>query len=256
MQVFRDRHFGFVFVAVIYWNLVFTASCSLQYKDYASYLFCRSRSRGCCSPIICDFKLLAKYIIFHHSQGGTGKRYRISHRRKIRRLNLTHAFEIVWLKISWKESSFKLQPFTQDFRFDGQNKIYHALRFKDNFYWPIFFIQIADSTPQRFAPYDGIDRISLGRSWDKRPFLTSIVESYFYFIIMASVFLHAYTVLCSTEHAVSAASWPILFKFLTLNFAICNVQVLFVFKFVLCWFFEHWAWATTSAEGASFYPRE
>ena len=53
--------------------------------------------------------------------------------------------------------------------------------------------------------------------------------------------MHIMSILCSTADAVSSGSWPILFKVLTLNVAICIVclhfSILFLFEHL---FFEHW----------------
>ena len=52
------------------------------------------------------------------------------------------------------------------------------------------------------------------------------------------------SILCSTADAASSGSWPILFKVLTLNGAICIVWLYFssFLLFELCsWFFKHWS---------------
>ena len=74
---------------------------------------------GNCTSIICAFKPSSKYIQFHLPQVITDKQYRISHRIKIKRSNLTHAF---WNSIAGKKSAklppSKLQTFTKDFWFE------------------------------------------------------------------------------------------------------------------------------------------
>ena len=72
--------------------------------------------------------------------------------------------------------------------------------------------------------------------------------------------MHIMSILCSTADAVSSGSWPILFKVLTLNVAICIVCMHFGSFCCLSSVVNFWnieARAPTSAGRAPFfYPRE
>ena len=52
--------------------------------------------------------------------------------------------------------------------------------------------------------------------------------------------MHIMSILCSTSDVVSSGSYPILFKVLTLNVAICILCLHFSNFCWLSWFFEHW----------------
>ena len=65
------------------------------------------------------------------------------------------------------------------------------------------------------------------------------------------------SILCSTADAVSSGSWPILFRVLTLNVAICIVCLHFSsFLFELCsWFFEYWGQGSNLSRTRPFFTR-
>ena len=70
--------------------------------------------------------------------------------------------------------------------------------------------------------------------------------------------MHIMSILCSTADAVSSGSWPILFKILTSNVAICIVWLHFCnfLLFELCsWFFEHWGQGSNLSRTRPFFTR-
>ena len=70
--------------------------------------------------------------------------------------------------------------------------------------------------------------------------------------------LHIMSMLCSTANAVNSSSFPILFKVLTMNVAICIVCLHFsiFLLFELCsWFFEHWGQASNLTRRRPFFTR-
>ena len=109
------------------------------------------------------------------------------------------------------------------------------------------------SDKHTYGSYRGVDRDFPCRYRDKRPSIAGILVFYI-FAMKVSVFLYAYYVY------VMIGSWPILFKVLTLNVAICMVLLHFSnFCFSLSSVADisnTEVRAPTSAGRAPFYPRK
>ena len=70
--------------------------------------------------------------------------------------------------------------------------------------------------------------------------------------------MHIMSILCSTAEAVSSGSWPLLFKGLTFNVAICIGCLRFssFWSFELgSWFFEHWGQSFSLRRTRPFFTR-
>ena len=96
------------------------------------------------------------------------------------------------------------------------------------------------------------------RCHDKLPSIANIVVFHIFFTVMVSVFLDTLCLLWSIAKAVSNGCWPILYKVLTLNFAIC-IMLLSFNNFCLSSvadFLNTGTRAQTSAGRAFFYPRK
>ena len=86
---------------------------------------------------------------------------------------------------------------------------------------------------------------------------------WWYLISLVCVYLSScmqiMSILCSTADAISSGNWPILFRVLTLNVAICIVCLhfsSFLFELELCsWFFEHWGQGSYLSRTRPFFTR-